>query len=85
MSNNSSFSQAAVEARLQALRKEAADLEAVIQASKKLTVEEKDEDEDESEVTDTIFCVTCGSSVQTGTAIRHMEKCYNKVPSVFLR
>jgi hypothetical protein len=35
----------------------------------------KDDDTDEV----SIHCVTCGADIHTSSAIRHMERCYNKV------
>lgn len=26
-----------------------------------------------------IYCVTCGHEIHTSTAIKHLEKCFNKV------
>ena len=54
-------------------------LEEVIAKGKKLVVEENSDDEEEEVGEMTIHCVTCGSNIQVQTAIRHMERCYNKV------
>ena len=58
-------------------------LEDLIAKGKSQTIEERDsDDEDDSSAMEmTVHCVTCGSDVQTRTAIRHMERCYNKMES----
>ena len=58
-------------------------LEDLIAKGKSQTIEERDsDDEDDSSAMEmTVHCVTCGSDVQTRTAIRHMERCYNKFES----
>ena len=44
--------------------------------------QEKEDEEDESDPAETyVHCVSCGSDIQTKTAIRHMERCYNKFES----
>ena len=48
------------------------------------TIEPEKEEEDDDGPTEaemTVHCVTCGMDVQTRTAIRHMERCYNKFES----
>ena len=61
------------------------DLEELIAKGKSETVEEIDSDSDDekdsSTVEMTVHCVTCGADVQTRTAIRHMERCYNRMES----
>lgn len=66
--------------RLQELNQQFMDLEAVIAKGKTFTLDDHDSDSDsEDHVEMTIHCVTCGSNIQVDTAIRHMERCYNKV------
>jgi len=73
--------QEAVKETLEQLNRDFRNLEELIAKGKKCTVEEKrDSDDEEDDVESaTVHCVTCGSDVQTRTAIRHMERCYNKV------
>jgi COMPASS component SPP1 len=76
--------QEAVKARLEQLNWDFRSLEETISEGKSKTVEEKrdsDDDDDSSAVEMTVHCVTCGADVQTRTAIRHMERCYNKMES----
>ena len=68
--------------RLRQLHVEFKMLEDLIAKGKTLKVEEKDDSDDEgAEMAEmmTVHCVTCGANVQTATAVRHMERCYNKV------
>ena len=73
-----------VKATLEQLNRDFKTLEELIAKGKSLTIEEKrdsDDEDDSSAVEMTVHCVTCGSDVQTRTAIRHMERCYNKIES----
>lgn len=75
--------QEAVKATLEQLNRDFRSLEELIAEGKSQVVEEPDsDDEDDSVAVEmTVHCVTCGSDVQTRTAIRHMERCYNKIES----
>ena len=42
--------------------------------------EDELEDEANSEMT-SMYCITCGHEIHTRTAIKHMEKCFNKYES----
>jgi len=72
-----------VKANLEQLQRDFKALEDLIAKGKSQTIEERDsDDEDDSSAMEmTVHCVTCGSDVQTRTAIRHMERCYNKMES----
>ncbi len=69
-----------VQTRLNQLMTDFETLERLIEKGKEQTINDNDEEEDETEMT--VYCVTCGSDVQARTAIRHMERCYNKVCDV---
>ena len=72
-----------VKNRLAQLNVEFQLLERVIAKGKELTVKDEsdsDEDHDASDF-ETVHCITCGADVHTNTAIRHMERCYNKIES----
>lgn len=75
--------QETVKATLEQLNRDFRTLEELITRGKAQLIEEKDEDDedDTSAAEMTVHCVTCGSDVQTRTAIRHMERCYNKIES----
>ena len=75
--------QETVKATLEQLNRDFRTLEELIVEGKSQSIEERDSDDedDSSAVEMTVHCVTCGSDVQTRTAIRHMERCYNKIES----
>ena len=75
--------QETVKATLEKLNRDFRALEELIAEGKSQTIDERDsDDEDDSTAAEmTVHCVTCGSDVQTRTAIRHMERCYNKIES----
>ena len=66
-----------VKTRLDQLNLEFHQLEALISRGKSQSAQEDDNDEDNDEAS--IHCVTCGTDIHSKTAIRHMERCYNKV------
>ena len=72
-----------VKARLEQLNRDFRQLEDLISRAKAQTIDQdKEDEEEETESAETyVHCVTCGSDIQTRTAIRHMERCYNKVRS----
>jgi COMPASS component SPP1 len=50
----------------------------------KCSLVEYDSDADgegEDEAENSMHCITCGHEIHTRTAIRHMEKCFNKYES----
>ena len=57
----------------------------MIERGKLQPIESEKEDEDDGGDTEsaemTVHCVTCGQDLHTRTAIRHMERCYNKFES----
>lgn len=80
--------QDAVKSRLEQLNVDFRSLEELIARSKLQPIEKEKEDEEDggdnekpSETEMTVYCVTCGQDLHTRTAIRHMERCYNKFES----
>ena len=69
-----------VQTRLNQLMVDFRNLEKVIEKGKEQSINENDE-EDEDEEAIFVQCVTCGSDVAARTAVRHMERCYNKIES----
>lgn len=55
------------------------ELDAIQEHIKTLTVVSDNEDEQEEENEVDMYCITCGHQIHTRTAIKHMEKCFNKV------
>lgn len=73
-----------VEARcaLQELDQRHLQLDALLERAKKTSIaaeQENTDTEDESELS--VYCVTCGHEVGARSALRHMEKCFNKYES----
>lgn len=66
---------------LKALDKRHKELDAIQEHIKTLTVVSDNEDEQEEENEVDMYCITCGHQIHTRTAIKHMEKCFNKYES----
>jgi len=71
------FSQDEVRSRLDQLNVEFHSLENLINKGKSQTIDEDIPDDESEEAI--IHCVTCGVDIHCKTAIKHMERCYNKV------
>ncbi|KAG8181818.1 hypothetical protein JTE90_001473 [Oedothorax gibbosus] len=69
--------------RLTDLSKKHLALDKVIEKAKSMSIfvdqENSEWDNEESEIS--IYCVTCGHDVSAKTALRHLEKCFNKYES----
>ena len=71
-----------LQARMESLNIEFKMLEDVIAKGRTLELGPGAEDEEEGNVDEAMTgCVTCGANIQMTTAVRHMEKCYNKIES----
>ncbi|XP_065205552.1 CXXC-type zinc finger protein 1-like [Planococcus citri] len=66
---------------LRALDKRHKELDAIQEHAKQLTVINDSDDEQEDEAEIDMYCITCGHQIHTRTAIKHMEKCFNKYES----
>lgn len=73
--------QVEVRSILEALEKRHKELDAVIERAEKACVDEHYDDELEEESEQSMYCITCGHEIHSRTAIRHMEKCFNKYES----
>lgn len=75
--------QAEVRATLAELDKRHRELDLLVDRAKRSTLdpggaaETDDQDQDEQ----SMYCITCGHEIHSKTAIRHMEKCFNKYES----
>lgn len=74
--------QAEVRATLAELDKRHKELDLLVERAKHSTLDlggttEPDDDQDEQ----SMYCITCGHEIHSKTAIRHMEKCFNKYES----
>jgi COMPASS component SPP1 len=54
-------------------------LDAIIERAKMATIELRSEEDSEDEGEMSMYCITCGHEIHSRMAIKHMEKCFNKV------
>lgn len=70
-----------VRATLLELDKRHKELDLLVELSKRCTLDEKFQENIDMEDESSMYCVTCGHEIHTRTAIRHMERCFNKYES----
>ncbi|XP_034236046.1 CXXC-type zinc finger protein 1-like isoform X2 [Thrips palmi] len=73
--------QVEVRSILEQLEKRHRELDAVIERADQASVDEHYDDDMEDETEMSMYCITCGHEIHSRTAIRHMEKCFNKYES----
>lgn len=73
--------QAQVRATLQDLDTTNAELDALVERAKHSSIDPKATENAEVEDEMSMYCITCGHEIHSRTAIRHMEKCFNKYES----
>lgn len=73
--------QAVVRATLAELDKRHAELDLLVERAKRCTLDPKATDSTDVEDEMSMYCITCGHEIHSRTAIRHMEKCFNKYES----
>lgn len=73
--------QATVRATLVELDKRNRELDLLVERAKRCTLDLKALDTNETEDEMSMYCITCGHEIHSRTAIRHMEKCFNKYES----
>lgn len=67
---------------LQELDNRHRELDRLIEKVKSASIDPNaDFDNDEESEVSTMYCITCGHEIHTKTAIKHMEKCFNKYES----
>lgn len=66
---------------LHELDKRHKELDFVIERAKNATIDPAQENDTEDESETTMYCITCGHEIHSRTAIKHMEKCFNKYES----
>jgi COMPASS component SPP1 len=57
------------------------ELDAIVERAKNFFVDPDAEEEVEEEYEASIYCITCGHEIHSRSAIKHMEKCFNKYES----
>ncbi|XP_014261827.1 CXXC-type zinc finger protein 1 [Cimex lectularius] len=74
-------------AQLQVLDKQHEDLEMVLERARHSTVLSTEDEprkgkrQKKGEEESSIYCITCGHEIHTGSAMKHLEKCFNKYES----
>lgn len=73
--------QGTVRATLAELDKRHKELDLLVDRAKRCTLDPKALDLNDVEDEMSMYCITCGHEIHSKTAIRHMEKCFNKYES----
>ncbi|CAB0044321.1 unnamed protein product [Trichogramma brassicae] len=58
-----------------------AELDRIVERAKNDTIDPRTEIDDNDDTEMSMYCITCGHEVNSRTAIKHMEKCFNKYES----
>uniref|UniRef100_A0AB39CFD3 CXXC-type zinc finger protein 1 n=1 Tax=Colaphellus bowringi TaxID=561076 RepID=A0AB39CFD3_9CUCU len=66
---------------LQELDKRHKELDFILGRAKNATIDPNQENDNEDDAEISTYCVTCGHEIHSRTAIKHMEKCFNKYES----
>ncbi|XP_032691339.1 CXXC-type zinc finger protein 1 [Odontomachus brunneus] len=66
---------------LQELDKRHAELDRIIERAKLASIDPHAEVDDNDDTEMSMYCITCGHEIHSRTAIKHMEKCFNKYES----
>lgn len=64
---------------LQELDKRHAELDRIVERAKHASIDPQTEVDDNDDTEMSMYCITCGHEIHSRTAIKHMEKCFNKV------
>lgn len=67
---------------LQELEKRHIELDRIVERAKHASIDPQAEVDDNDDTESSMYCITCGHEVNSRTAIKHMEKCFNKVLQV---
>lgn len=81
MLDNIRAKQSIVKATLSELDKRHAELDLLVERAKRCTLDPRALENIEVEDEMSMYCITCGHEIHSRTAIRHMEKCFNKYES----
>ncbi|OXU25193.1 hypothetical protein TSAR_001574 [Trichomalopsis sarcophagae] len=66
---------------LDELDKRHAELDKIVERAKHAMIDPKAETDDADDTEMSMYCITCGHEINSRTAIKHMEKCFNKYES----
>lgn len=64
---------------LQELDKKHVELDKNVERAKNAPIDPKADIDDNDDTEMSMYCITCGHEINSKTAIKHMEKCFNKV------
>ncbi|XP_049825378.1 CXXC-type zinc finger protein 1 isoform X2 [Aethina tumida] len=73
--------QSEVKQILQELDKHHRELDAIVDRAKNAVIDPNQVNDNEDEGEMSMYCITCGHEIHSRTAIKHMEKCFNKYES----
>lgn len=66
---------------LQELDNRHKELDLIVERAKNATIDPNQDQDNEEEADLSTYCITCGHEIHSRTAIKHMEKCFNKYES----
>ncbi|XP_037936051.1 CXXC-type zinc finger protein 1-like [Teleopsis dalmanni] len=66
---------------LKELEKRHMELDLIVERAKRSTVDTEAGENNDVEDEQSMYCITCGHEIHSRTAIKHMEKCFNKYES----
>jgi len=64
---------------LHELEKRHIELDRIVELAKHATIDPQADVDDNDDTESSMYCITCGHEIHSRTAIKHMEKCFNKV------
>lgn len=64
---------------LQELEKRHVELDRIVERAKHAIIDPQAEVDDNDDTESSMYCITCGHEIHSRTAVKHMEKCFNKV------
>lgn len=64
---------------LHELDKRHAELDRIVDRARNAVIDPRADTEENDDTEFSMYCITCGHEINSRTAIKHMEKCFNKV------
>lgn len=69
---------------LQELDKRHAELDKIVERARHAVIDPKADIDENDDTEMNMYCITCGHEINSRTAIKHMEKCFNKVHNALI-
>ncbi|XP_018568188.1 CXXC-type zinc finger protein 1 isoform X2 [Anoplophora glabripennis] len=66
---------------LQELDKRHRELDFIVERAKNASIDPNQDNDNDEDAEISMYCITCGHEIHSKTAIKHMEKCFNKYES----